>query len=144
MTAVEAAPLPPRIATLLQEAHAAELIAVGSGRRVAWRTTRQVLGAVLEAGYATSAVADCLRISAGEVRARATADGWLADSTISALTGFSSEVIAGWHDLGLLPTRRLGPGGRFHYPAADVVDLLASVRLNPTISRHRFRRGPET
>jgi hypothetical protein len=138
---VETSVLPARIVTLLRSSQAAELAAAGPQRRVAWRTTRQLLGAVIEAGYPASVVARCLNISAGEVRARATADGWLAVSTIAELTGFSADVFADWHETGLMPTCRLGPGEEPHYPAVELIDVLASVRLNPTVSRRRLRRA---
>ena len=137
LMALDSAPLPGRLAQLLRQAQAAESVAAGPERRIAWRTTRQVLGAVLEAGYPTAAVADCLGISAGEVRARATADGWLAEATIVELAELTSAAILAWHQRGDLPVRRRGPGDQLHYPAIDLVRLLATPQLNPAAPRRR-------
>ena len=133
--------LPGRVARLLRQAQAAELVAAGPERRIAWRTTRQVLGAVLEAGYSTAAVAQCLSITAGEVRARATADGWLAEATILTLAELTPAAILDWHQRGDLPLRRHGPGDQLHYPAIDLVRLLAAPQLNPAAPRRRIWHG---
>jgi hypothetical protein len=63
--------LPDRLAAALQAAHTAETAATGAARRPAMRLTRGVIGGIVEAGYSTRAIADCLGVTSGSVRSRA-------------------------------------------------------------------------
>lgn len=58
------------VCALLQQAKRAEGAATGSSRRVAFRTTRSLIGAAHRLGFSQEALAEMLEVSTGSVRAR--------------------------------------------------------------------------
>ncbi|MEO7015798.1 MAG: hypothetical protein ABI130_01255, partial [Leifsonia sp.] len=74
------------LSSLLLEARELEEAAIGADRLRAYRTSRILIGALLEAGFSATAIASCLGITNGSVRNRAEPDGVLLWSTIRSLT----------------------------------------------------------
>ena len=77
------------LSTLLLEARELEVGATGADRLPAFRTSRILIGALLDAGFSAAAIASCLGITTGSVRDRAERDGVLRWSTIRSLTALA-------------------------------------------------------
>lgn len=86
--------LPIGVESLLLEAQAHELDQSVLSRRIAYRTTRIVIGAVLEAGYSASAVAGVLGVTPESVRRRIERDGHLSANVVAELTRMSPDALA--------------------------------------------------
>lgn len=120
--------LPPPIAHLLRWAWERERRTGGLRRRNACRLTRQVIGGIVEAGYPSRAVADCLGLTTRTVLDRIEHDGWLPASVVEEATGIGPP---GWL---ALATRQSGKEpSRYDtqsdssYPAVEVIRALAEI-----------------
>jgi hypothetical protein len=122
---IEDESLPPGVVDLLLQARAAEHAATGSARRGAWRTTRDLWGGVLAAGYSARALGVCVDVGLDSVRTRSARDGWLADAGLVEL-GVDRQVIDGWRSAGRLPGTRVSTDGSATYPAVEVVRAAAA------------------
>ncbi len=118
--------LAPRVATALRRAHLAEANAAGEARREAWRTTRELLGAAIAAGYSARILAECLGVSSESIRTRAERDGWLSVTAVQELTDLDAGALRSWRSAGKLSQELRSPQGVVFYPALDVVRALAS------------------
>jgi hypothetical protein len=122
--------------SLLLEAREIEAIACGPDRRQAYRITRILIGALLDAGFTATAVASCLGTTNGSVLNRAERNGVLRLSTIGALTGLPADDAV---LLSLVPVSR-GELGEPVYRAVELVRALgrattANGSAPPTVGR---------
>ena len=115
--------LPTRLAQVLQRAHCAELAAVGTERREAWRTTGELLGAAMVAGYSSQVLARCLGVSRESIRTRAERDGWVSASSVQRIGELGADIRRSWDAAGHPVTT---VDGTVLYPALDLVRALAS------------------
>ncbi|HLH99861.1 MAG TPA: hypothetical protein VKV06_03680 [Acidimicrobiales bacterium] len=84
------------------------------------------MGGAVDAGYPAQLLADCLGVTVGTVRGRATPDAWLA---LEDLVPFvPATTLAQWRAAASLGPPELGPTGEEHYPAVAVVRALMAVR----------------
>jgi hypothetical protein len=113
--------LPDNVVDLLVRVRAAELEAVGRQRRVAWRTTRDLLGGVVAAGYPLRLVAECLGVGPDSIRTRASRDAWIAAPTAIDVLHIEAVTLFAWRADGLLPNERRLEDGMVYYPAVDLV-----------------------
>jgi hypothetical protein len=125
--------LPQPLADLLRRPHEVERRAVGPARRVAWRTTRVVLGALMAAGYPPQLIADCLGVGADSIRTRAARDGWLSTPVIVGLLGIDAVTLRAWRAAGLLGNEQRLDARTVSYPALDLVRAAASAEPSITV-----------
>ena len=123
--------LPQSLADLVRRVHEAERRAVGPTRRVAWRTTRVVLGALVAAGYPPQLIAACLGVGVDSIRTRAARDGWLSTPVIVGLLGIDVTTLRAWRAAGLLGNEQRFGATTVGYPALDVVRAVASAEPEP-------------
>jgi hypothetical protein len=117
--------LPKPLVDVLLRAHRVELAAAGPARRLAWRTTRDLLGGLLAAGYSPYVIGDCLGVTADSIRTRASRDGWLPVPVLTDVLGISDAAVRQWRGTGLLPGRRVLRDGSIGYAAAELVRAIA-------------------
>jgi hypothetical protein len=117
--------LPRRLVLVLVAARDAESAANGAQRRVAWRTTRELLGGALAAGYAARLLANCLGVGLDSIRTRADRDAWVAGEAIVGLGDIQIGDVKYWRTAGVLSAEQLLPDGCLAYPAADIVRAVA-------------------
>jgi hypothetical protein len=111
--------------SLLLAAREVEAIACGPDRRQAYRITRILIGALLDAGFTATAVASCLGTTNGSVQNRAERNGVLRLSTIAGLTGLPADDA---FLLSLVPVSRDEQGE----PVYRAVELVRALDLAPT------------
>jgi hypothetical protein len=111
--------------SLLLEAREIEAIATGSDRLQAYRISRILIGALLDAGFTATAVAVCLGTTNGSVLNRAERNGVLRLSTIRILTGLPAddEVL-----MSLAPVSR----GELDEPVYRAVELVRALGITTT------------
>ncbi|GAA2050595.1 hypothetical protein [Leifsonia soli] len=85
--------LPDHLAVLLRNAHADEQEALGPHLRAAYLLTRQVISALLRAGYPARLLAAELAVRSETIRTRAQA-GWMLLGDIAALAGIDEDELA--------------------------------------------------
>ncbi|MFI5059963.1 MAG: hypothetical protein ACHP7F_00835 [Actinomycetales bacterium] len=107
------------LSSLLLEARELEEAATGADRLRAYRTSRILIGALLEAGFSATAIASCLGITNGSVRNRAEPDGVLLWSTIRSLTERADAQLL----VPMVPLTPSHPGERA-YRALELVRAL--------------------
>jgi hypothetical protein len=112
--------LPDALADMLCRAQASERTVRGPDRRCAFRVTRHLIGAALDAGYAAADVAACLNLTEESVCARAERGSWLTALEVQSLVGGDATVVARLVDLDVL-TRRMGVNGEPVFSAAPIV-----------------------
>lgn len=93
-------------------------------RRATFRTTRIVIGGILDAGYTSSAIAAVLSVTPESVRRRTEPDGALSDDLIITLTGLSAEDLQGRATRHGLQLRRAASATPPALLALDIVRLL--------------------
>jgi hypothetical protein len=126
-------PLPTKLIALLNNAHAAELAAVGHERIPAFRTMRALLGGARSAGYTAAQLAACLGVRTETLRARAGMDDWIRDETFADLAALQASTIRRWQRRGLLVRTQLDDEGRQrHHLASELIRAL--IRNNSTPS----------
>ncbi|MGJ4845266.1 hypothetical protein [Leifsonia sp. Le1] len=121
------------IVELLHAAATAENLAQGPGRRVAYRTTRHLLGGAVQLGHTNAAIAASLGASSNSIRLRSTVDGLITAEDFAAVAGIPEAHILRWDQAGFI--RQEGPdiGGTCGYRASA---LLAAF-LTPPHARHQ-------
>jgi hypothetical protein len=115
--------LTPRLADVLHHLTAAENAAAGPGRREAFRLTRAVLGAARANGVPLDQLADCMGVSIGSARGRATrTDLSLSATQVEQLTGQTAAELSHLCDVALEPIT-----GSADYHVNDVVRTLLAL-----------------
>jgi hypothetical protein len=118
--------LPGRVVSLLDWARGQEDAASGAARRGAQRFTREVISGILDAGYPTSLVADCLGVTASSVRSRVQKDGWLPARKVEKGARLRIGTLRRLQSQDWLPQSRTGLDGDTAYPAVDVIRALVA------------------
>jgi hypothetical protein len=119
--------LPARLVLVLRCARDAETAAAGSDRRAAWRTTRELLGGAVAAGYPARLLADCLGVGLDSIRTRAERDAWMPGSALVGIADIQASDLAFWRERGLLPDEHVRADGSRCYPAVDLVRAVAAI-----------------
>lgn len=115
------------IARLLRNASAAEREAGSPDRRAAYRNTRGIIGAVLDAGFSTESIAQIFQVKADTVRSRAQRNGRLTRDAIQHLV----EIAPGELDAAMVTTHPADRYSDAYFAAADVVLHLIDRGGNP-------------
>lgn len=119
-----AAQLPHRLAVLVLAARDAEQLATGKERRAAFRTTRVLLGGLIDAGYSEQAIAQCIGVQPSSVRVRAEPDGELDAAALLGLGAVTMVELQQLVDDKMLgPSREAVHGGLYYHAAAVVLGL---------------------
>ncbi|MDY0830161.1 hypothetical protein SK224_13590 [Microbacterium sp. BG28] len=93
-TVVDPTHLTPSLQAALRRAVAAERDASGSQRRVAFRNTRVLLGALQAGGFDLHHMAEVIGVTVENVRARAQRGGVLSAASAAHLTGLDGAELA--------------------------------------------------
>lgn len=110
-----------RVLDVLHAAAAAERAAAGSALRIAYRTSRHLLGGALQLGLATGAIADALGVRPSSVRARSNVDGLVDGHRFAALAGISLSELSEWEHEGLIRLQGPDNGGMYGYQASTLL-----------------------
>lgn len=81
--------IPVAVAAFLRAARAQEQQAKGAARRQGFRTTRVIIGALIDLGYSRTLIGDLLGVSPDSVRDRSDSNGILDLQTAAILAGIS-------------------------------------------------------
>jgi hypothetical protein len=126
--------LPERVISLLLWAREQEDAANGAARRPALRFTREIISGVLDIGYSSGIVAECLGITTSSVRSRVQPGGWLPARKVEKGARLRPGTLRRWQAEGMLPEGQIGLDGDIAYPAVAVIRALilaATVKPQP-------------
>jgi hypothetical protein len=140
--------LPPGLVSLLRWAQTTERASSGPGRRLAFRFSREVIGAATAAGYPPALIAECLSVTTTSAAGRAQQNGWLAAAKVEEGARLAPGTLDRWYKQGALTERHVQATAVL-YPAGDVVRALAVLGPSdnpaaPSRARrpHRARPSP--
>jgi hypothetical protein len=116
--------VPERVLSLLLWARDQEDAAAGPSRRPAQRFTREIISGILDIGYPSGTVAQCLGITTSSLRSRVQPGGWLPARKVERGSRLRAGTLRRWQAEGLLPEGQIGLDGDIAYPAVAVVRAL--------------------
>jgi hypothetical protein len=122
------------LAEMIAAAHRAELVAVGPGRRLAFRLTRGLIAAALDNNVPADLIASWRHVQPGSVRTRASGgDGSITATGIEALSGRHPASLS---RLSAIPLDPVPHGGRGDlYRMADLVRTVLAIPSQMTEAR---------
>jgi len=110
-----------RVLAVLRAAVAAETIAEGSARRIAYRTSRHLFGGAIQLGISTMIIADAVGVRPDTIRSRSNLDGLVDGPHFTALSGLPETQVGKWEEAGLIHLEGPDPAGIYGYRASTLL-----------------------